>query len=281
MPKQSPLVSIITPSYNQAQFLPETLRSVAMQDYVNLEHIVLDGGSTDGSVAILEEFARDHPISWESKADAGQANAIRQGIERARGDVVAWLNSDDVYLDASVISDVVRAFAGGADIVTGSGWFIDAAGNQLNRILVRPRDLTHASLRWVDAVLQPATFVRRDLLLRMPLDETLHFAFDWDLFIRLSASSRFTLIDREIAGYRLHGAGKTESGGVRRQVELLRVIRRYHGRRSRAYAQLLPIVALHRLGARLPFGLHRIAAAGLDRYAQLTQRMLPGKGIQN
>jgi glycosyltransferase involved in cell wall biosynthesis len=275
------LVSIITPSYNQARFLRATLQSVASQDYPRIEHIVMDGGSTDGSREILEGWARGHDIDWQSKPDGGQASAIRQGIERARGDIVAWLNSDDVYLDKSVVSDVVRTFEGGVQVVTGAGWYIDEAGHRLRRISVQPAALEPSALRHVDAVLQPATFVRRELLLQCPIDERLHFAFDWDLFIRLRETAPFEVVDRDIAGYRLHGSGKTESGGVRRQRELLEVVGRYNGRRSRAYAQLAPIVVLHRLGAILPFGLARVAAVGLDRFAQLTQRAFPGRGIQN
>lgn len=229
----SPLVSIITPSLNQGRFLDATLRSVASQDYPFIEHIVLDGGSTDESLAILETWALSHSVRWHSGPDEGQADAIQRGIEMSNGDIVAWLNSDDVYLSPGIISSVVSEFLRGATVVTGGGWYISEDGHRLKRIPVRPSRLSNAKLRCVDWVLQPATFIDRELILSFPLDASLLYAFDWDLFVRLSAATAFTPIDAEWAGYRVHGAGKTVTGGGTRRRELLKVIRRHHGESHR------------------------------------------------
>jgi glycosyltransferase involved in cell wall biosynthesis len=275
-----PLVSIITPSFNQAAFLSETLRSVASQDYPRIEHIVMDGGSTDGSAEIIRRWARTHAIVWRSHRDEGQADAIRQGAELASGDIIAWLNSDDVYLDPSVVSDVVAVFRSGARIVTGGGWYIDEEGRRLEHIAVRPERIIHETLRYVDWILQPATFVERALFLSCPLDTSLRFAFDWDFFIRLTALAPATPIHRDLAGYRRHREGKTISGGGRRQRELLEVTRRYHGRLSAPYLVLSGFVVAHLVAERLPPDLYARAERLLHRLADLIQRATRGRGIQ-
>ena len=275
-----PLVSIITPSFNQAAFLLDTLRSVGEQSYPRIEHIVLDGASTDGSVDLMRDWAAGHPIIWRSEPDGGQADAIRRGAEMATGDVVAWLNSDDVYLDASVIAEVVACFKPGVDVVTGAGWYLDGAGQKVERIPVFPSRIGHETLKHVDWLLQPATFVRRELFLSFPIDTDLHFAFDWDLFIRLSQNAKITTIDRELAGYRRHGTGKTVSGGMRRQRELLLVTRRYQGRYSVGSLVLTAVVGLHGLAERVPAPIGRKIVGVLTRFAKLTQAITDGRGIQ-
>jgi glycosyltransferase involved in cell wall biosynthesis len=274
-----PLVSIITPSYNQAAYLRETLRTVAMQDYPRIEHIIMDGGSTDGSAELIAEWATTHPVRWRSEPDGGQAAAIQAGMELATGDIVAWLNSDDVYMDSSVISDVVHAMTPDVHVVTGGGWYLHEDGSKKRPIPVVPDRLNFRTLRLVDWVLQPATFVRRDLFLSCPLDRSLHFAFDWDQFVRLSQLVTFTPINRAIAGYRLHETGKTISGGERRQRELLEVIRRYNGRLSAHYLLLAAVVFGHRVAAKLPRGLGILGARSLSKFADLTHKVTNGRGI--
>ena len=275
----TPLVSIVTPSYNQAQFLEETLRSVANQDYPRIEHIVMDGGSTDGSVDLLAAWSNQHPILWRSGPDNGQAAAIQAGVAMATGEIVAWLNSDDVYLGPSAITEIVEAMRGGAAIVTGAGWYLFEDGSKERPIPVFPDRIDFKTLRLVDWVLQPATFVRRDLFLSCPIDTGLQFAFDWDLFIKLSQKATFTPLAREIAGYRRHQTGKTVAGGPQRQRELLEVVRRYNGRLSWPYLLLAPVVLGHRVAGHLP---KRLAAFGellLNRFAALTQKVTDGRGI--
>lgn len=274
-----PLVSIITPSYNQAPYLLATLESVAMQDYPHIQHIVMDGGSTDGSVTVLESWAREHPIIWRSERDGGQAAAIEAGSRLATGEVVSWLNSDDTYLDPQVVSDVVRLMADGAQIVTGGGWYLHEDGTRERLIPVHADRLDFGTLRVVDWVLQPATFVRRSLFLSCRIDTSLRYAFDWDLFVQLSKKAAFVPLDREIAGYRRHETGKTVSGGAERQRELLEVTRRWNGRRSVHYMVLFPVVIGHRIAGRLPRRIGLLATFVLNRFAELTHRVVGGKGI--
>jgi glycosyltransferase involved in cell wall biosynthesis len=273
-----PLVSVITPSFNQGRYLGATLESVAIQDYPRIEHIVMDGGSTDGSVAILENWARRHPLNWRSAPDAGQADAIRRGIEASSGEIIAWLNSDDVYLSPDVVSSAVAEFVNGASVVTGGGWYVSESGTRLKRIPTRHKRLSHQKLRDVDWVLQPATFVRRDLMLSHPLDIDLTYAFDWDLFIRLSAHTAFTPVDSAWAGYRLHESAKTTGGGARRRQELIHVTRRYHGRSWR-YGSLRLFDLLCRATEALPWLPRAVASRGLRAVARLSNDLTDGSGL--
>ena len=237
------MVSVITPSFNQGRFLEETLRTVATQDYPSIEHIILDGGSTDESVAILRSWDEKHTIRWLSEPDRGQAEAIQRGIGMSTGDIVTWLNSDDFYLHSTVISSAVAAFSRGASVVTAGGWYVSENGQRTRKIPVRPSRLSHAKLKCVDWVLQPATFVERRLLLDYPLDTKLSYAFDWDLFIRLSEDASFTTVEAEWSAYRVHRDGKTVTGGASRRNELLHVVRRYQGGSLRYVALRLLSIA--------------------------------------
>jgi glycosyltransferase involved in cell wall biosynthesis len=274
-----PLVSIITPSFNQAPYLEATLRSVAAQDYPWIEHIIMDGGSDDGSVDIIRRWAESHDITWRSERDAGQADAIQRGAEMASGEIVGWLNSDDVYLDDHAVSDVVAAFGAGVSMVTGAGWHLAEDGRRQRRIPVYPDRVSHEALRCVDWVLQPATFVRRELFLRYPLDTTLHFTFDWDFFVRITQDAEAVAIDRDLAGYRLHPSGKSVSGGSRRQRELLEVTRRYRGKFSLRYFTVLSLTGLHLLADALPARPRRVLRRWLDSFARWTQRLTNGRGV--
>ena len=273
------LVSIVTPSFNQAPYLEETLRSVAEQDYPSVEHIVLDGGSTDGSVEIIRHWAESHAISWHSGPDSGQADAIQRGVAMARGHIVGWLNSDDIYLDGRVLCDVVKLFERGAEMVTGGGWYLSESGKRLRHIPVQPERIDHGQLLCSDSILQPATFIRRDLFLSSPIDTQLHYAFDWDLFIRLSARARFTPMHRDIAGYRLHATGKTVSGGIPRKCELLAVTRRYHGRYSLRSILTLAVVSMYRAASILPAPADRFASRIIGRLIWASQELTNGHGL--
>lgn len=265
-----PVVSIVTPSFNQARFLLATLESVYAQDYPALEHIVIDGGSRDGSVEILKRFAKHHPLRWLSEPDDGQADAIVKGLRMASGEVLTWLNSDDVYLRPDSVSRVVDLIRGGAPVVTGAGAYIDTLGRHLSRIRLRRGELDRASIERLDTVLQPATFFVRQLLDEVTIDRSLHYAFDWDLFIQMSRRAEFTPLDVEIAGYRLHADGKTVSGGIRRQEELLSIARRY----GRAAPVIWAMETQIRVRKSFP-----VLTPVLDRLAWWSHKLTGGHGI--
>ena len=162
MAPQKPLVSIVIPSYNQARYLGATLRSVLEQDYSSMEVIVIDGGSTDGSVEIIQRYA-DRLAYWASESDRGQVDAINKGLQRASGEIVAWLNSDDLYLPGAV-SDAVAVLTAHPDagMVYGDGLLIDSENRLLDRHHYPP--LTALDLLCFNVLLQPATFMRRSAL---------------------------------------------------------------------------------------------------------------------
>ena len=180
-----PLISVVTPSFNQAAFIEDTLRSVLAQDYANTEYLVIDGGSTDGSVEIIRRYA-SRISYWVSEKDRGQSHAINKGFARARGDVLAWLNSDDTYLPGT-LSSVARCFAErpDVDLVYGDYIYIDPEG----RTLFRRRlfdSMSYETLLYHDYLGQPAVFFRRSLLDKVgPVDEQLYYHMDWDLFLRM------------------------------------------------------------------------------------------------
>ena len=180
-----PLVSIITPSYNQAAFLEATIHSVLAQDYAPVEYLIVDGGSTDGSVEIIQRYA-DRLAWWVSERDSGQAEAINKGLQRARGEVVAWLNSDDLYLPGA-ISQAVAALQEDPELgmVFSDAITIDAQGKPLNELSFGDWGLLElVSFR---IICQPAVFMRRVVLEEAGyLDRGYHFMLDHQLWIRMA-----------------------------------------------------------------------------------------------
>jgi hypothetical protein len=224
-----PRVSIITPSYNQGQFIEETVRSVLLQGYPDLEYIIIDGGSTDGSVDTIRRYA-DWLDYWASEPDRGQAHAVNKGLRRATGQVIAWLNSDDLFLRGTLAA-VTAALARTDEpaVVTGDYEDIDAAGVvQGTRRGMNP---TQEDLYVCRAYLgQPATFFTRAALERVGhLNESLHYAMDHDLFIRMRALVPFQLLPRVLAQLRLHPGAKTVSQRLPMLLEMLRACRPYWG----------------------------------------------------
>jgi glycosyltransferase involved in cell wall biosynthesis len=206
-----PKISIVTPSYNQGDFLEETLRSVLEQDYLNLEYIVMDGGSTDGSVDIIRKYA-DRLAHWKSAKDEGQAEAIRAGFARATGEILCWLNSDDTMAPGT-LRMVGEFFAAhpDVDLVYGDLNLVDAEGKRLYtaRPLLRLGILVYENA----FIPQQAMFWRRSLYERVGgLDPLLHFAMDFDLVIRfLLAGARVRKLQGILAHYRWHPAAKSST----------------------------------------------------------------------
>ena len=193
-----PLVSVLTPSLDQASWLPDNLRSVACQTHPRVEHIVMDGGSTDGTVALLE--AAGDGVTWRSEPDRGQADAVNKAFAASSGDIIGWINSDDAYFDCRVVADVVAFFAKNpdVDVVYGHAAQVDERGTIIWMIWVPP--FMRRVLRITNFIGQPVAFIRRRALTQPMLDETYHFAMDYELWLRLERGGRrFARIDRIVA----------------------------------------------------------------------------------
>lgn len=219
----SPLVSIITPSYNQSHFLEETVQSVISQDYANLEYIIVDGGSTDGSVEIIQQYA-DRIDWWVSEPDRGQTEAINKGFKKANGEILAWLNSDDTYLPGAV-SEAVTYLQNHPDsgMVYGDANLISAEGNLLGKFPARQTDYPRLRRGYVH-IPQQASFFRTKLWKQVgPLDPSFYFAMDYDLWVRLAKISRLDYYPRLWANFRLHGDAKSVSDDDRCWPEMMRV----------------------------------------------------------
>jgi glycosyltransferase involved in cell wall biosynthesis len=205
-----PLVSIVTPSYNQAEFLEHTIKSILAQDYQFLELIVIDGGSTDGSVDIIRSY-NDRLAGWISEPDNGQAEAINKGMQMATGEIVAWLNSDDLYLPGAV-STAVEVFCKNKDLgmVYGDAITIDEEGRPIKKLEYPNWKLN--DLLCFRIICQPAVFIRRDVFIHAGgLDPSYHFMLDHHLWIRIARNEPIQHIPRLIGAARFHRAAKNVS----------------------------------------------------------------------
>lgn len=224
-----PTISLVTPTRNQAHYLGETIASVRAQDFAPREWIVLDAMSTDDTPAIL---SRQCDLPWLRvirEPDSGQSDAIDKGIRLASGDIVGWLNSDDLLLPGALRS-VAEAFARNPDavVIYGAGRKIDAAGGLLKSVHARPFD--EHLLRTALTMLQPATFFRRDAYLAVGgVRHDLDYAMDWELLLRLARHGKIVAIEDELACLRCYPGTKTESGGWPRLAEIAAIGREYHG----------------------------------------------------
>jgi glycosyltransferase involved in cell wall biosynthesis len=225
-----PTVTIVTPSYNQGDFIRATIESVLSQDYPELEYIIMDGGSTDHTSAIAAEYAGR--LKWVSERDRGQADAINKGFQAARGEIVAWLNSDDLLIPGAV-RRAVGAFANAPPrtaAVYGEGYLMDRDGRITGRFpATEPFNLwklVHLS----DYVLQQSAFMRRAAVAEIGwLDEDLHYVLDWDLFIRLGKRFGLHYIPEFLGVLREYPEAKTFSGGRARVDEIRKIMVRHAG----------------------------------------------------
>ena len=232
---EQPLVSIITPSFHQARYIEATIQSVLMQDYPNVEYIVVDGGSQDGTVEIIKKYALEsgsllpniqrHGIaSWVSEKDKGQTDAINKGFARSKGEILAWLNSDDTYEPGAIASAVkylqdhpeVGMVYGDCNFINETGRVIGKFGSAQTDYRLLRRGYAH--------IPQQTMFFRADLWRQVgPLDPSFYFAMDYDLWTRLAARTQLKYVPQTWANFRLHTTGKTIMADDRCWPEMVRV----------------------------------------------------------
>ena len=230
MTEKLPFISIVTPSLNQGAYIEETIKSVLDQKYPNFEHIIIDGGSSDGTIDIFRKY--NHLI-WVSEKDSGQSEALNKGFKMAKGEIIGWLNSDDCYAPEAfftVVKELNRCQ--GRYIVFGDCDVIDEMGNRIgyckgklpnpdNLIKYWNRDYT---------IPQPSVFFYRDILQTIGyLDEGLHYAMDYDYWLRISKHYQFYYVNQAIALMRIHNRAKSSPGEEVFEREWFKVSGKYWG----------------------------------------------------
>ncbi|HVF25656.1 MAG TPA: glycosyltransferase family 2 protein [Anaerolineales bacterium] len=246
------LVSIVTPSYNQARYLETTIQSVLAQDYARIEYIVVDGGSTDGSVELIKNH-QSRLAYWVSEKDNGQAEAINKGLARASGEILAWLNSDDYYL-LNAISAAVKIFEENPDVAMlyGEMLAVDEHGQTIN--LLKYKQLNLEDLLCFQIIGQPAVFFRRAAYEKTGgLDPTFHFLLDHHFWIRLAQQGRILHVPQTWAAARYHAEAKNRAKAAEFGREAFRIL---------DWAQSQPGLseAVIRVGRRARASAHRVDA---------------------
>lgn len=234
-----PKISVITPSFNQVKFLEATILSVLGQNYSNLEYIIMDGGSTDGSVGIIKKYS-SRLTYWISEKDQGQSHAINKGFDKATGNILLWLNSDDILMPNSLETIISKTETDYAAIYFGNCIHFK---NDLN-LFSYGSDIVSAhaefDLENIDYIIQPSSFwTRKAWELTGRLREDMHYAFDWEWFLRAKKKGiLFRPLSECISLYRLHAAHKTGTGGIKRDEELIEVYRLYKPENELLFKQL-------------------------------------------
>lgn len=230
-----PKITIITPSYNQGKFIERTIKSVIGQNYPNLEYIVMDGGSTDQTLSILNKYSKAHlpkgtTFIWRSEPDGGQTTAINKGLHLATGEIVAYLNSDDTYLPGSL--EMISLFFTNqptANFVYGQGDLIDSIDTKIGEYNTLPENF--GNLFASCGISQPTCFWRKKLLKTIGLfDESYQFTMDYDYWIRVSKRYPLYFIPIHIANTRIHKLAKTSAFAHKLHTEAINVSLKHYGR---------------------------------------------------
>lgn len=262
-----PLVTIVTPSYNQAAFLEQTIRSVLDQDYPNLEYIIVDGASSDGSQEIIKKY--DHRLAWwVSEPDHGQAEAINKGLARANGQIAAWLNSDDYYLPGAISAAVLAMDSAPATgLVYGDVLAVDGDSQTINTL--RYKDWNLIDLMCFNIIGQPAVFFRKELFDRAgQLDTHYHCMLDHQLWLRMAGLAPIHYVPELWAAARFHAAAKNIAQAPQFGIEAYEVLGWMRSQAS--------LAELYKKGQpKIWAGVHRING----RY--LSEGGLPGKSLRS
>jgi hypothetical protein len=244
---REPLVTIVTPSYNQGCFIRATIESVLSQDYPHVEYIIMDGGSTDETASVVKDYASR--LTFISEKDRGQSHAINKGFRMAQGSILGWLNSDDLYLPGC-IRTAVDAFQrnAAAGAVYGEGYLIDYSGNTSCRF---PHTEAFNLWRLVylsDYILQQSVYFRKDVLDDLGyLDEDLHYTMDWDILIRIGMKYQLEYVPEYMGCLREYPEAKSFSGGAARVREIRRMLQRHTGLRVSPGYVVYGLDTYHRL----------------------------------
>ncbi len=226
-----PLVTIVTPSYNQGRFIAATIESVLSQDYPHIEYLIVDGASTDETAAVVERYA-EH-LTFISEPDRGQSDAINKGFRMARGSIVAWLNSDDIFLPGAIRA-AVDALQSRPDAaaVYGEGFQIDEHGGVISRFAPTQQFNLWRLLNLSDYILQQTVFFRRSIFDEVGfVDEDLHYGMDWELLMRIGLHRPMVYVPVEMGAIREYATAKSFAGGAKRARELTHILRRHTGKR--------------------------------------------------
>lgn len=236
-------ITVVVPSYNQGAYLGATIRSLLDQEYLDLEVLVNDGGSTDNSVEVLRSFG--NRIRWRSERDRGQSDAINRGLHEATGEITAYLNSDDVYFPGT-LQRVASYFGAHSEcgVLYGNASHLHADGSFMEPYPTQPWD--YAALFERCYICQPAAFWRRSIHRQLGyFDESLHFSMDYEFWLRVGASQPLHFLDGEpIAGSRLHQDTKTLRQRVPCHEEILCTVKRHATRPSQVYGWLSHLASL-------------------------------------
>ena len=221
-----PLVSVLTPSFNQGRFLGDCIRSVRNQTYPAIEHVVSDGGSTDESLEVLRGVGG--AVRWVSEPDRGQSHALNKALSMATGEIVGWLNSDDAYFERTAVEAAVDVFVRrpDVDVVYGHAALVNADGLVLHLMWVPP--VNRRLLRWFNPLVQPSVFIRRSALGDRAVDESFHFSMDRELWLRLLRDHRrFARLDRVLAIDRHHPTRKVYTRPDLSRADEVRLVAEY------------------------------------------------------
>ena len=212
MSEYSGLISIVTPSLDNGAYILQTIRSIEKQTVCNFTYIIMDGDSTDNTIAILESYSNKYPwIKWISESDKNQSAAINKGWKTADGEILAWLNADDVYLPGTfkIVSDYFQRHPD-VDIIYGDCDYMDDAGHTLEAYPTQPYNYANLIRFAVNYIPQPATFIRRRVVESVGfLDETLHYVMDYDYWLRIGLNHSIVYIPEKLAKMRLHSDAKS------------------------------------------------------------------------